>query len=78
MFNNYCHSCGVPLEVSGDYSNSEHYCAYCADREGNLAPREQVQRGVAEWLKTWQPNLDDTRAMERAGHYLRSMPAWAE
>ena len=78
MFNNYCHSCGVPLEVPGVYSNSEHYCAYCRDREGNLAPREQVQKGVAEWLKTWQPDLDDTRAMERANHYLRSMPAWAE
>jgi hypothetical protein len=78
MFNSYCHSCGVPLEVPGFSDNTENYCTYCLGRDGKLAPRGQVQRGVAEWLKTWQPDLDDTRAMERANYYLKSMPAWAE
>ncbi len=78
MFNSYCHSCGVPLEVPGFNGDVENYCNYCTDRDGNLAPRDQVQKGVAEWLKTWQPDLDDTRAMERADNYLKSMPAWSE
>ncbi|MFZ2088464.1 MAG: hypothetical protein WAU47_07795, partial [Desulfobaccales bacterium] len=67
-----------PLETPGFDGKSEYYCTYCLDREGKLASRDQVQKGVAEWLKTWQPDLDDARAMERAGYYLRSMPAWAE
>jgi hypothetical protein len=78
MFNSYCHSCGVPLEIPGLSDNTENYCTYCLDRNGKLAPRGQVQRGIAEWLKTWQPDLDDCRAMERADYYLKSMPAWAE
>ena len=78
MFNSYCHSCGVPLEVPGFDGACVYFCTYCTDRDGNLAPRDLVQKGVAEWLKTWQPDLDDARAMERAGHYLKSMPAWAE
>jgi hypothetical protein len=55
MFNSYCHSCGVPLEVPGFSDTTENYCTYCLDRDGKLAPRGQVQRGVAEWLKTWHP-----------------------
>ncbi len=78
MFNSYCYSCGVPLEIHDSNGMSEHYCGYCTDRDGNLTPRELVQKGVAEWLKAWQPDLDDTEAMERANHYLKSMPAWAE
>jgi hypothetical protein len=78
MFNGNCYSCGVPLEIPDLNGTSEHYCAHCRDRDGNLTPRDLVQKGVAEWLKAWQPDLDDARAMERASYYLKSMPAWAE
>ena len=78
MFNSYCYSCGVPLEVSDSDDETGNYCSYCTDRNGNLAPRDLVQRGIAEWLKTWQPDLDDAKAMERANYYMKSMPAWSE
>jgi len=78
MYNSFCYSCGVPLEISDLNGTSEHYCAYCADRDGNLTSRDLVQKGVAELLKAWQPDLDDARATERASYYLKSMPAWAE
>ncbi len=78
MFNSYCYSCGSPLEILDLNGTSEHYCEYCMDRDGNLTPRDLVQKGVAEWLKALQSDLDDATAMERANHYLKSMPAWAE
>jgi hypothetical protein len=66
------------LEVPEFNCTPEPYCESCSDREGHLTPRDLVQKGVAEWLKAWQPDLDDAQAMERANHYLKSMPAWAE
>lgn len=53
------------------------YCKHCTDPKGNLLPKDQVQRGIAQWLKSWQPRITDSEAMERAGHYMRAMPAWA-
>ena len=78
MFNSFCYSCGVPLEVPELNGTLEHYCESCTDRDGHLTPRDLVQKGVAKWLKAWQPDLNDAEAMERADHYLKSMPAWAD
>jgi len=57
---------------------SESYCLYCTDQEGNLKKREDVQNGVSQWLKQWQPGIDDATAMSRAKVYMQAMPAWAE
>ena len=38
----------------------------------------EIHAGVVDWLKTWQPNLDDAKARERATLYLKAMPAWAD
>jgi len=32
--------------------------------------------GIAEWLKSWQPDLDEVRALARAAEYMQAMPAW--
>jgi len=73
----FCHSCASPL--SGEFKGAaENYCKYCSDEKGNLKSREAVQRGIAEWFKSWQPNLDEKKALQRAATYMKSMPAWAE
>ena len=41
-----------------------HYCNQCVDEDGNLKPYEEIYAGVVEWLKTWQPNLDDAKAKD--------------
>ena len=75
--NRYCLSCGAPVDVPEFKGPVDMYCKYCTDEKGNLHPREAVRFGIAKWLQTWQPGLDDERALERAGHYMQAMPAWA-
>jgi hypothetical protein len=78
MFTNFCYSCGAPLDLPGFQGPVENYCIQCVDEEGKLRPQQEILAGVAEWLKTWQPDLDDAKAQERADHYLKAMPAWAD
>lgn len=56
---------------------TENYCKYCTDEDGNLKPRDEIRKGVASWFQSWQPDLSEEKALERAEHYLKSMPAWA-
>ena len=74
----HCHACAAPLSDPHLAGVSDRYCKYCADENGQLKPREEVQRGVAHWFTLWQGNLTEEQAMRRADHYLRSMPAFAE
>lgn len=73
----HCHSCCAPLspEFKGA---SDKYCKLCTDEAGNLKSREEVLKGMACWLKCWQPDLDDATALKRAEHFMKAMPAWAE
>ncbi|MCB1856910.1 MAG: hypothetical protein KDI63_01475 [Gammaproteobacteria bacterium] len=73
-----CYSCCVPLDNLEFQGPAEHYCKYCTDEQGLLKSKEVVQEGVANWLQSWQPNLDRAAAQLRAAHFLRAMPAWAE
>jgi len=74
----FCHSCAAPLNMPDFKGTTENYCRYCTDSAGQLKPMAEVQAGIVHWFKTWQPNLDDKKAAERAAHYMKSMPAWAE
>ena len=76
--NQHCHSCGMPLADPGLKGSSDQYCRYCADPQGVLHPREQVQHGIAQWLKSWQPGISEAEALTRAAHYMKAMPAWAD
>ncbi len=73
----FCHSCAKPLmgEEGKDYRGN--YCGFCSDENGDLYPRELVQKGLAEWLKQWAPQ-GGPDFMERADNYLKAMPAWVE
>ena len=73
----YCYSCGAPL-VGEFKGKAENYCVHCTDGEGQLISREAVQRGMAGYLMSWQPDIDEATAMKRAGFYMLAMPAWAE
>ncbi len=74
----YCYSCGAPLVAPGFKGPADDYCKYCTDDTGRLKPKEDIQRGIARWIKGWQPNIDDRRAMDRAAFYMKAMPAWAD
>ena len=78
MFTDFCYSCAAPLDMPFFMSSVPHYCNQCVDDDGNLKPYEEIHSGVVEWLKTWQPNIDDAKANERATSYLKAMPAWAD
>ena len=73
-----CYSCGVPLSMPEFKGPAEDYCSHCADEDGRLRSYAEVRLGMAQWLKSWQPDLDDARAVERATFYMKAMPAWAE
>jgi hypothetical protein len=56
----------------------DKYCKYCTDEKGNLKSLEEIHNGIAGWLKTWQPEIDEKTAHERATYFMKAMPAWAE
>ena len=76
--NNFCFSCGMPLQGEEGKEYRGNYCKYCSDENGNLYPKEMVQKGISEWLKQWSPEDVSADYMKRAEYYLKAMPAWAE
>ena len=74
----YCLSCGAPLGAEGFKGMAEEYCRHCTDDAGRLKSRDEIRMGIAYWLKTWQPDLDENKAAARANHYMKAMPAWAD
>jgi uncharacterized Zn finger protein (UPF0148 family) len=78
MNDQFCQSCGMPLNDDSKHANSGTYCKYCADENGKLNPREAVQAGIAEWLKMFAPTKEGADFMKRADVYLQAMPAWAD
>ena len=73
----YCLSCAAPL--TGDFKGlAEDYCRHCTDEVGHLKSFDEIHSGTAQWLKAWQPNLEDQKAADRATCYLKAMPAWAD
>jgi len=68
----------MPLGSPEARGPSEIYCRYCSDETGNLKSREEIKRGIAMWLKSWQEGITEEQALERAEHFMRAMPAWAE
>jgi hypothetical protein len=73
----FCHSCGMPLNMPDVKVMSERYCQHCTDDDGSVKPREEIHRGIAMWLKSWQPGISEEEALKRADSYMRAMPEWA-
>jgi hypothetical protein len=76
--NQFCHSCSAPLNAPGFKGPSDTFCRNCTDEQGILKSKEEIHKGMAGWLKSWQPGIDDKTAAERATHFMKAMPAWAE
>lgn len=76
----YCHSCGIILNgEAGKESTLKDYCEYCVDAAtGKLKQREEIQTGIAEWLKMFTPKEGNPDFMKRADHYMKAMPAWGD
>jgi hypothetical protein len=74
----YCQSCSAPLHMPDFKGPSSIYCKYCTDASGALKSREEIRAGIAGFMKSWQPGLDDAKAYERSGHFMKAMPAWAD
>ena len=74
----FCLSCAVPLEMPQFKGPSENYCINCSDSKGHLKPKKEIQQGLSAWFKSWQPELNNEKALERARLYMKAMPAWAD
>ncbi len=74
----FCFSCGAPLAMPEMKGTHENYCKFCKDEAGNTPAKEVIQGGIAEWFMSWQTEITKEQAFERAGHYMKAMPHWAE
>jgi hypothetical protein len=72
----FCHSCAAPLDAPGFAGPAENFCRYCTHADGTLKKKKEIRKGIARWMQSWQPDLDDETAAKRARRYMRSMPAW--
>lgn len=73
----FCYACGMPLDGK-TAGQKENYCSYCLTADGELKSREEVRQGIAQWMKMWQPDVDDEKASIRADAYMNGMPEWAK
>ena len=76
MDTQFCHSCAMPIDPATQNAPG-NYCGYCTGGDGTLKSREEVTQGIAQWMKMWQPDVDDATALVRARAYMNGMPAWA-
>ncbi len=76
---NYCPSCAGNLNDPGISDNPSHrYCKHCTYSDGTLKSREDAIKEIASWFEYWQKNVTPAQALQRAEHYIKAMPAWAE
>ncbi|MFW6287500.1 MAG: zinc ribbon domain-containing protein [bacterium] len=78
METKFCHSCGIPISGEAAAKNTDKFCQYCADENGNLKSKEEVKAGLIQWLQGITPDDINADYQKRAEFYMKSMPAWAE
>ncbi|MGE5365231.1 MAG: zinc ribbon domain-containing protein [Bacteroidota bacterium] len=74
----FCQSCGIILDGNIAKEAAPGFCQYCVDEKGQLKAKEELQAGIAEWLKSFSPADGNPDFMERAASYMKAMPAWAD
>ena len=72
----WCYSCTAPLDMPEFKGIAENLCKFCTDEAGVLKSRNDIQIGIAEWFQSWQPDIDDAKAMKRADSFMKALPAW--
>jgi hypothetical protein len=77
--NNFCHSCGMPLQGKDGENYFKNICAFCADEKGKLKSKEDIVTGLSGYLKSWAPKEQEKADFKkRAEMYLAAMPQWAK
>jgi len=74
-----CMSCGMPMTKPDDFGggNPENlYCVYCSNPDGSLKSREQVFRGMVNFMMTSQ-KMDRETAESAVKERMARMPAWS-
>jgi hypothetical protein len=66
------------LQAPGFAGPAQTLCRFYTDEQGKLKKKKEVRAGIARWMQSWQPDLDDKAARRRAKRYMRAMPAWAD
>jgi len=75
-----CMSCGMPMTKLEDFGgrNPENlYCVYCSNRDGSLKSREDVFKGMVNFMMTSQ-KMDRKTAESAAKERMSQMPAWSD
>jgi uncharacterized glyoxalase superfamily protein PhnB len=73
-----CMSCGMPMTKLEDFGgrNPENlYCVYCSNPDGSLKSREEVFKGMVNFMMTSQ-KMDRKTAEIAAKAHMSQMPAW--
>jgi hypothetical protein len=74
-----CMSCGMPmtkLEDFGGGNPANIYCVYCSNPDGSLKTREEVFKGMANFMMMSQ-KMDRKTAERAAKERMAKMPAWS-
>jgi hypothetical protein len=58
----YCYSCEMPLTPQS-VGAKDNYCTYCTDPTGDVKSKQEIRTGIAQWLKSWQPGIDEKTAV---------------
>jgi uncharacterized glyoxalase superfamily protein PhnB len=75
-----CLSCGMPMTKPEDFGggNPENlYCVYCSKPDGSLKSREEVFKGMVNFMMMSQ-KMDRGTAESAAKERMSKMPAWEE
>jgi uncharacterized glyoxalase superfamily protein PhnB len=74
-----CMSCGMPMTKPEDFGggNPENlYCVYCSKPDGSLKSREEVFKGIVNFMMMSQ-KMDKGTAESAAKKRMSNMPAWS-
>lgn len=67
----FCYSCGMALMGPEGEKARGNCCQHCSSNQGALLPKEQIQKGIAEWFSGWAPKGGSI-------DFMKAMPAWSE
>jgi uncharacterized glyoxalase superfamily protein PhnB len=74
-----CLSCGMPMTKHEDFGgrNPENlYCVYCSNPDGSLKSREEVFKGMVNFMMMSQ-KMERKTAESAAKERMSKMPAWS-
>ena len=72
-------SCGMPMtkvEEFGGGNPENLYCVYCSNPDGSLKTREEVFKGMVNFMMASQ-KMDKKSAEAAAKEHMAKMPAWS-